>query len=581
MTINQNLESALDVVHKFLSDHNLKRSAEMVKRESKSIANYTIQKERYQNLIRTVGKVIKPDERLADESKPPAKKPTEAPRKKRATIKPMSGYEVENIMENFMNKLFMSPNLLEDEKLNFKIEKIFENKLFQKVVEEANVLEDAGDLSMDSAKRRRRQNQEDSHIADNNNILGNILDEKSEELIPYLQSPLKSSQPSESKQTHPTIKGMKRTESVGMLLGNHASLEGKKYDGMLPRGPIGNINLNNESENILIDGGDEVGDLGPSQSGDFMEVDEVLLGGNYGKRSEGWEGAGRGGSGVGVGGKKDEKMEKFLREDIEKISDIGSQKANDDSQFLQQSTSFFTLIEDNKDVDDQYDNDDDPGFELFEVEEQDFDKVCRHLAAEYDYPNKVVKKSTRDKKTPKDGQSKRDYNGKDGSGSKNGSNSETNYYDDEKDLPKEKGYIYLPPHLKHPNTGDEFYPKEFERTIYDCFSLKIIYDRERTGFEETKDFPIVIGSIVAGRYQVQEYLGSAAFSKAIQCVDLTNRKHYCMKIIENNKDYFDQSIDEIKLLKYITCNGNVDDKNVLKIYDYFYHKEHLFIVTEL
>ena len=106
--------------------------------------------------------------------------------------------------------------------------------------------------------------------------------------------------------------------------------------------------------------------------------------------------------------------------------------------------------------------------------------------------------------------------------------------------------------MKHPDNRDDFYPKEFERTIYDCFQLKIIYDRERTGFEETKDFPIVIGSIVAGRYQVQEYLGSAAFSKAIQCLDLTNNKHYCMKIIENNKDYFDQSIDEIKLLKYIS-----------------------------
>jgi len=55
----------------------------------------------------------------------------------------------------------------------------------------------------------------------------------------------------------------------------------------------------------------------------------------------------------------------------------------------------------------------------------------------------------------------------------------------------------------------------------------------------------------------------------------------CMKIIENNKDYFDQSIDEIKLLKYINYNGDVDSKNILKVYDYFYHKEHLFIVTEL
>lgn len=78
-----------------------------------------------------------------------------------------------------------------------------------------------------------------------------------------------------------------------------------------------------------------------------------------------------------------------------------------------------------------------------------------------------------------------------------------------------------------------------------------------------------------------EYLGSAAFSKAIQCLDLVSNKLLCMKIIENNKDYFDQSIDEIKLLKYINFNGNVEEKNVLKVYDFFYHKEHLFIVTEL
>lgn len=115
----------------------------------------------------------------------------------------------------------------------------------------------------------------------------------------------------------------------------------------------------------------------------------------------------------------------------------------------------------------------------------------------------------------------------------------------------------------------------------------MIFDRERTGFEETKDFPIIINSIIAGRYQVLEFLGQAAFSKAIhviyynKCLDIINNNHLCMKIIENNKDYFDQSIDEIKILKYINYNGDVDEKNVLKLLDYFYHKEHLFIVTEL
>ena len=55
--------------------------------------------------------------------------------------------------------------------------------------------------------------------------------------------------------------------------------------------------------------------------------------------------------------------------------------------------------------------------------------------------------------------------------------------------------------------------------------------------------------VFTGRYQILEYLGSAAFSKAVQCLDLHTGQMVCIKIIKNNKDFFDQSLDEIKLLK--------------------------------
>jgi len=73
----------------------------------------------------------------------------------------------------------------------------------------------------------------------------------------------------------------------------------------------------------------------------------------------------------------------------------------------------------------------------------------------------------------------------------------------------------LPKWIKFPVANDEFYPAEFDSVIYDCYNMRMVFDREKTGFEETKDFPIVINAIIAGRYQVVEYLGSAAFSKAI------------------------------------------------------------------
>ncbi|CAJ1411169.1 unnamed protein product [Effrenium voratum] len=138
------------------------------------------------------------------------------------------------------------------------------------------------------------------------------------------------------------------------------------------------------------------------------------------------------------------------------------------------------------------------------------------------------------------------------------------------------------PAPRYPESGDSFYPVELQGIVFDSFNLRIVHERDRTGFEETKDFPIRLNSIVAGRYQVLEYLGSAAFSRAVQCLDLETNRMVCMKIINNNKDFLDQSLDEIKLLRLIKSNcDNVDDKNCLALVDYFYHKEHLIIVTEL
>ncbi|KAL6841289.1 hypothetical protein ACP4OV_028807 [Aristida adscensionis] len=116
---------------------------------------------------------------------------------------------------------------------------------------------------------------------------------------------------------------------------------------------------------------------------------------------------------------------------------------------------------------------------------------------------------------------------------------------------------------------------------YEVFELKIFHRKNRTGFEENKEFPIVIDSVIAGRYRITEYLGSAAFSRVVRAHDLRTGFDVCLKIIKNDKDFFDQSLDEIKLLKYVNKYDPEDDHHILRLYDYFYYQEHLFIVTEL
>ncbi|OEL13417.1 Dual specificity protein kinase pom1 [Dichanthelium oligosanthes] len=131
-----------------------------------------------------------------------------------------------------------------------------------------------------------------------------------------------------------------------------------------------------------------------------------------------------------------------------------------------------------------------------------------------------------------------------------------------------------------PETNIDLALSKFHRE-YEVFDLRIIHRKNRTGFEENKDFPIVLNSVVAGRYYITEYLGSAAFSKVVQAHDLQTGMDVCLKIIKNDKDFFDQSLDEIKLLKFVNKYDPLDEHHVLRLYDYFYHQEHLFIVTEL
>lgn len=139
----------------------------------------------------------------------------------------------------------------------------------------------------------------------------------------------------------------------------------------------------------------------------------------------------------------------------------------------------------------------------------------------------------------------------------------------------------LPDYAKFPECSDKYYPKELDNTTYDCFSVKVIYDREKTGFEDFKNYQVIINDLIAGRYRIIQSLGSGNFSQVVHCIDEVTNNKVCIKIIENNKETVDQALDEIKMLRFLKANHNLDSKNIVNYFDCFYHKEHLFIVTEL
>ena len=60
----------------------------------------------------------------------------------------------------------------------------------------------------------------------------------------------------------------------------------------------------------------------------------------------------------------------------------------------------------------------------------------------------------------------------------------------------------------------------------------------------------------------------------------------CVKVIKNDKRFFDQALDEIRLLRLLQaraqqCDTSLEREHILTLLDCFYHQEELCIVTEL
>ena len=239
------------------------------------------------------------------------------------------------------------------------------------------------------------------------------------------------------------------------------------------------------------------------------------------------------------------------------VSNIDNSSFFVNSRVADQSTNKDGIL--NQSDIDEYVDDDDPGFDLFECDRIYQNNTSKQLAEQYGYPERAVFKSK--------------Y--------KNLLSYNKNEKHRSRDDTVEHSKSNLPDGVKFMKSNDPYYPIINNNVILDSFDLKVIINREKIGFEQEKELKFKKDELIAGRYSYEKELGDAAFSTAVQCFDIKEKRLVCIKIIKNNKDYFDQSIDEIKLLRYINANGDPDAKCFLRVYDYFYCKEHLMIVSEL
>ncbi|GFR44949.1 hypothetical protein Agub_g6040 [Astrephomene gubernaculifera] len=116
---------------------------------------------------------------------------------------------------------------------------------------------------------------------------------------------------------------------------------------------------------------------------------------------------------------------------------------------------------------------------------------------------------------------------------------------------------------------------------YEVIQLRVIGRRASTAAASGDEIDLTPGRLIAGRYQVLEQVGMAGFSRAVQAYDTLERRLVCLKVVKNSKECMDACLEEVRLLQLVNARDPHDQHHIARMYDYFYHMGHLFLVVEL
>ncbi|ELP89782.1 serine/threonine protein kinase ppk15, putative [Entamoeba invadens IP1] len=85
----------------------------------------------------------------------------------------------------------------------------------------------------------------------------------------------------------------------------------------------------------------------------------------------------------------------------------------------------------------------------------------------------------------------------------------------------------------------------------------------------------------ATQYRIVDKLGHGTFGQVFQCVELSTKRTFALKILKNKKAYFRQGLLEISTLTILNSIYDKDAKFLVKMTDHFLYSGHLCIVQEL
>jgi dual specificity tyrosine-phosphorylation-regulated kinase 2/3/4 len=107
------------------------------------------------------------------------------------------------------------------------------------------------------------------------------------------------------------------------------------------------------------------------------------------------------------------------------------------------------------------------------------------------------------------------------------------------------------------------------------------HSERNNGYDDERgDYRLVIGDHLEYRYEILSTFGKGSFGQVIKCYDYKKNMPVALKIIRNHKRFHQQALVEIKILEQLMSTEQVHAAHIVRVYGYFYFRNHLCITFE-
>jgi len=102
---------------------------------------------------------------------------------------------------------------------------------------------------------------------------------------------------------------------------------------------------------------------------------------------------------------------------------------------------------------------------------------------------------------------------------------------------------------------------------------------------ENNEYILYVSDIIKSpeneEYVIMELLGKGTFGQVIRCVRKSRQDVFAIKIIKNKPAYTNQALSEVKIFKKLKEEHPVNEKYIVRLFDYFVFRNHICLVFEM